>query len=139
MGGERGGGSSARAELLRQVGELARRVPHPFGLKTRDYRAALVNLCTAAGLETSTRETVKSRGTRDGYRGRLDLVVRHPVTGALLAVEIDKAVIQSKTINKFKALPEAQPAARLVILTRAAVQPSRDALPAVVDAVITLA
>lgn len=140
MGGERGGPLSPALEALgAELAHLARSVPAPFGLKTRDYRAALVNLCRAAGLETSTAETVRSRGTADGYRGRLDLVVFRPSSGALAVVEIDKATIQRKTLSKFKALPAVPPAFRLVVLTRASDSLSPAVLPAVVDAVVRLA
>jgi len=60
-----------------------------FAPVTRD---ALRDLCRARGLLTSTTETTASRGTQDGYRGRLALVV-----GLALAPTVARADIKALT------------------------------------------
>jgi hypothetical protein len=118
----------------------ARSIPHPYGLKTRDYRALLVEALEANGWTCRTHVRVDSRGTNDGYAGILDLVA-HPPTppGAAqlprpVLVEIDKASIQTKTLAKLARWPHAH-AGKVVILTRAT---QHHAVPGV-DSIIPLA
>ena len=119
---------------------IARSIPHPYGLKTRDYRALLVEALEAEGWTCRTHVRVDSRGTNDGYAGILDLVA-HPPTppGATqlarpVLVEIDKASIQAKTLAKLSRWPHAH-AGKVVILTRATHHPA----VAGVDSIIPLA
>jgi hypothetical protein len=118
--------SRAQRPHLAQVVAIARSIPEARGMKTRAYRRALV--------------WVESRGTDDGYRGKLDLVAHPPrPPGAHpgipldppVLIEIDKRSIQRKTFAKL-ARWEGPHSGKAVILTRAASHPGVSGLDVVV-------
>lgn len=124
----------------RAVIAAALSIPHPYGLPTRDVRAHLIARLSAARWICRTGIPVDSRGSKDGYRGRIELVAHpppvpgHPLPPPVL-VEIDRGKPQRKAITKL-ARYEGQAAARIILLTRA---PSPEFTPPGVDAVAGLA
>ena len=114
-------------QLLDQVRSLALQVANPASRARNQVRDALRDLCRARGLLTSTTETTASRGTQDGYRGRLALVVGLPtrVDGrgvygpplALVAVEINRRKVRQRSIFKLLHIPKDIPICSLLILT----------------------
>jgi hypothetical protein len=132
--------SRAQRPHLAQVVAIARSIPEARGMKTRAYRRALVDRLTAAGWSCRTLVWVESRGTDDGYRGKLDLVAHPPrPPGAHpgipldppVLIEIDKRSIQRKTFAKL-ARWEGPHSGKAVILTRAASHPGVSGLDVVV-------
>ena len=115
------------AQLLDQVTALACQLANPRQRTRRQLRDALRERCRAAGLLTSTTETLPSRGTADGYRGRLALVVGTPSSRdgrgplgpplALVAVEIGRRSPSARAVHKLRHIPRDIPAASLLILT----------------------
>jgi len=114
-------------QLLDQVRSLALQVANPASRARNQVRDALRDLCRARGLLVSTTETTASRGTQDGYRGRLALVVGLPsrVDGrgvygpplALVAVEINRRKVRQRSIFKLLHIPKDIPICSLLILT----------------------
>ena len=105
-------------QLLDQVRSLALQVANPASRARNQVRDALRDLCRARGL---------LRGTQDGYRGRLALVVGLPtrVDGrgvygpplALVAVEINRRKVRQRSIFKLLHIPKDIPICSLLILT----------------------
>ena len=114
-------------QLLEQVRTLAMQVANPAQRARNQFRDALRDLCRAQGLLTSTTETTASRGTHDGYRGRLALVVGLPTKRdgrgaygpplALVAVEINRKKVRQRSIFKLLHIPKDIPICSLLILT----------------------
>ena len=114
-------------QLLDQVRSLALQVANPASRARNQVRDALRDLCRARGLLVSTTETTASRGTQDGYRGHLALVVGLPtrVDGrgvygpprALVAVEINRRKVRQRSIFKLLHIPKDIPICSLLILT----------------------
>ena len=99
-------------------------VVHPYGLKLRPYRAALITRLRDAGWHCLTHVMVPSRGSDDSYKGVLDLVAYPPAAPGApslpppVLVEIDKASITVKTLRKL-AQWQGPTCGKVIILTRA--------------------
>lgn len=113
--------------LLEEVTGFALQLANPRERTRRQLRNALRDRCRAAGLLVSTTELLPSRGTADGYRGRLALVVGVPTSRdgrgplgpplALCAVEIGRRSPSTRALHKLRHIPRHIPARSLVILT----------------------
>lgn len=138
-------GQAELEALANQVEALCYQIREPESRPLRHVKARLVELCRDAGLIVSTREWTPTRGTRDGYRGRLALAVasRDPATHngkprCYLAVEICKSVLTHKAVAKLQHIHQVK-APHMPVLTMAVLtQASEYSLTDGIDRIVTL-